>query len=241
MRATTWEFKNRAFLIGIVFFVGFGLYFVDHENATAVLSNTLERPLGVGADVIARVLYSVATALLALAALIRTWASAYLHSTVVYASELKTDTLVAGGPYRFVRNPLYFANVLLAIGMGTMMSRSGFIVGVLAMLIFCYRLIFREEAELAQAQSSGYLAYSRAVPRLWPSFIARVSDSGQRADWKAGFIAESWYWGFAVALALFTITLRIKWFFIGTAVAVGMLVAFSSFVEKSISRKSVSR
>src|SRR5262250_2812371 len=46
-------------------------------------------------------------ALLGVAAMLRTWASAYLHAEVVYASEVKTEALVADGPYRRVRNPLY--------------------------------------------------------------------------------------------------------------------------------------
>ena len=74
--------------------------------------------------------------MLVLAALIRTWASAYLHAGVVYAPEVKTESLVADGPYRRVRNPFYFANVLIAIGMGAMMSRIGFFVAVVAMLVF---------------------------------------------------------------------------------------------------------
>ncbi|HTC90846.1 MAG TPA: hypothetical protein VK686_21225 [Bryobacteraceae bacterium] len=47
-----------------------------------------------------------------------------------------------------MRNPLYFANVLMAIGMGALMSRIGFFIVVLAMLLFCYRLILREESAL---------------------------------------------------------------------------------------------
>ena len=65
-----------------------------------------------------------------LAALVRTWASAYLHSSVVYAAEVKTASLVADGPYRQVRNPLYFGNVLMVIGIGSMMSR----------VVLCWRL-----------------------------------------------------------------------------------------------------
>ncbi|HEX2715284.1 MAG TPA: isoprenylcysteine carboxylmethyltransferase family protein, partial [Candidatus Acidoferrales bacterium] len=77
-------------------------------------------------DPLARLLFAFAAFLLVVAALIRTWASSYLHAGVVYAAEVKTESLVADGPYRRVRNPLYFANVLMAIGMGALMSRAGF-------------------------------------------------------------------------------------------------------------------
>jgi protein-S-isoprenylcysteine O-methyltransferase Ste14 len=65
-------------------------------------------------------LFLGAAGLLLLAALIRTWASAYLHSGFVYAAEVKSASLVADGPHREMRNPLYFANVLMAISLGSM-------------------------------------------------------------------------------------------------------------------------
>lgn len=234
MHASTWEFENRAFIFGLVFFVAFGLYFLDPQNVTAAFANALEHRFGVSADLIARLSFVSATLLLAVAALLRSWASAYLKSNIVYASSIKTDALVADGPYRFVRNPLYLANVGLAIGWGALMSRAGFVLGVVAMVTFCYRLIFREEGELRVAQSAQYAAYVRAVPRLFPSLWPRVSASAQHPKWKAGFTAEAWCWGFALAMAAFAITLQIKWFFIVMTVSVALLAALS----RSSSRRS---
>jgi hypothetical protein len=37
------------------------------------------------------------------------------------------------------------------------------------MLLFCYRLILREEAELRAVQGASYDEYQKAVPRLWPA------------------------------------------------------------------------
>ena len=113
-----------------------------------------------------RLLFYLAALLLVIAALVRTWASSYLQASVVYAADLKSETLVADGPYRRVRNPLYFANVLMVIAIGAMMSRLGFFVAVITMLVFSYRLILREEAELQASQGQSYAAYCKAVPRL---------------------------------------------------------------------------
>jgi hypothetical protein len=74
-------------------------------------------------DLVARLLFAFAAILLIVAALLRTWASSYLRAGVVYAAEVKTDSLVADGPYLLVRNPLYFANVLMVTGMGAMRSK----------------------------------------------------------------------------------------------------------------------
>jgi protein-S-isoprenylcysteine O-methyltransferase Ste14 len=213
MKATNWEFTNRALVFGLIFAFTFPLYSLDHQNSTAALANWLGPRLRMDADLVARLLFAFAAFLLAMAALIRTWASSYLHAKVVYAAEVKTDLLVADGPYRRVRNPLYFANVLMAIGMGAMMSRTGFFVATLAMLAFCYRLILREEAELQASQVEQYERYRKAVPRLWPSLRQRIASAGGRARWTEGFKAESWYWGFAAAVVAFAATLNLKLFF----------------------------
>ena len=221
MKATNWEFQNRALIFGLVFAISFPLYAFDPQNSTAVVGSWLGGKLRVNGDLIIRVLFALAAVLMIAAAFIRTWASAYLHAGVVYASEVKTASLVADGPYRRVRNPLYFANILMAIAMGAMMSRSGFIVAVLVMTVFCCRLILREEAELQATQGERYQQYRELVPRLWPSLRARVASSGAQPRWKDGFMAEGWYWGFALSLVVFAITLKIKLFFwiLGASVA----------------------
>lgn len=152
MKATNWEFRNRALIFGLCFGLGFPLYAIDKVNVTAAIAEWLGPHVHANSDALTRIMFGLATAVMALAALIRTWASSYLHAGVVYASAIKTESLVADGPYRHVRNPLYFANVLMAFAMGALMSRAGFIFAIVMMTLFCYRLIFREEAELAATQ-----------------------------------------------------------------------------------------
>jgi len=229
MKATEWEFKNRALVFGMMFAVAFPLYFFDPQNATAALAAGIATLLHANADHIARILFFLAALAVSASALVRTWASAYLRSEVVYAADLKTASLVADGPYRRVRNPLYLGNALMAVGMGAMTSRIGFIVLVLLMVLFNYRLIFREESELAAARGVNYEQYRNAVPRLWPSVWPRIPSAGSQANWASGFKVESWYWGFALALWVFAITLKILPFFIilGASIACLFLVARS--------------
>jgi len=191
VKATNWEFTNRALVFGLIFAFAFPLYALDHQNSTALLANWLGSRLRIAADFLTRVLLAFAAFVLVLAALTRTWASSYLHAKVVYAAEIKTDSLVADGPYRRSRNPLYFANVLMAVGMGALMSRTGFFVAVVATVAFCYRLILREEAELQASLGEQYERYRDAVPRLWPSVRQRIASAGRRANWTEGFKAES--------------------------------------------------
>jgi protein-S-isoprenylcysteine O-methyltransferase Ste14 len=214
VKATNWEFANRAMVFGLIFGFTFPLYAFDHQNSTAALANWLAPKLQLNADALARLLFALAAFLLVVAAFIRTWASSYLQASVVYASEVKSASLVADGPYRYVRNPLYFANVLMIIAMGAMMSRLGFIVAVLAMLVFWYRLIFREEAELQASRGQQFAEYRQAVPRLWPLPWPRIASAGRQAKWSEGFKAESWYWGFAAALIAYATTLKLWVFFV---------------------------
>lgn len=210
-------------LFGIIFGFTFPLYLVDPQNATAAIAKGLGEAMHRDPDRFVRWLFAAAALWLAAAALIRTWASSYLRATVVYAGEVKAESLVADGPYRRVRNPLYFANVLLAFGMGAMMSRVGDVIAVAAMLVFCYRLILREEAELKAVQGDRYERYMTAVPRLWPSLLPRIASAGQRPNWSAGFKAELWYWGFPASVLAFAVSLDLRVFY---AVLALSLLAF---------------
>jgi protein-S-isoprenylcysteine O-methyltransferase Ste14 len=232
MKATDWEFRNRAMVFGLIFGFTFPLYVLDPQNVTAAVANWLEAGLRVNADLIARVMFACAALILVVAALIRTWASSYLHANVVYAAEVKTESLVADGPYRRVRNPLYFANVLMVIGMGSMMSRVGFLVAVVAMVVFCYRLILRVESELQATQGEIYARYRQAVPRLWPLLGPGIPAAGRESQWAGGFKAESWYWGFAAAVVAFAITLNLKLFFAILGASIALFWALSTVLEK---------
>jgi protein-S-isoprenylcysteine O-methyltransferase Ste14 len=232
MRATDWEFKNRALVFGLIFGFSFSAYFVDPQNSTVAVSNWLEASRGIDANLAARILLGCATGLLVAAALLRTWASSYLNANVVYASEVKTASMVADGPYRRVRNPLYFANVLMALGMGALMSRVGFCVALVAMLWFCYRLIFREEAELRAGQGERYQRYQAAVPRLWPALRPRTASAGRQANWIDGFKAEFWCWGFAIGIAAFAVTLNLGAFFAILTASIALLWLSTWLIER---------
>jgi protein-S-isoprenylcysteine O-methyltransferase Ste14 len=223
VRASDWEFRNRAAILGAIFAVSYVVSPIDRVNAAVALGALAAPRLGLDADRAVRAIFALAAGVAALAALLRTWASAYLAADVVYAGAVKTTALVADGPYRFVRNPLYLANQLLAVAMGTLASRFGFLLMNGLMLVFSYRLILREEDELAADQGGGYAAYRARVPRLVPSPAPRVASAGRPARWVAGFTAEAWYWGFAIAVGVFAATLSVPAFLALVAASVATL------------------
>jgi protein-S-isoprenylcysteine O-methyltransferase Ste14 len=234
MKATNWEFTNRALVFGLIFAFTFSCYLFDPKNSTALFANWIESKYGFSADRIAQLVFALAALLLAAAALLRTWASAYLQADVVYAAEVKTQSLVADGPYRRVRNPLYLANVLMAVALGSMMSRTGLLLAVVLMTVSCYRLIMREEAELLAAKGEQYERYLKAVPRLLPSLGPRVPSAGRKPNWAAGFKVELWYWGFVVALLAFAMTLKFVFFIVILVASICLLwISTSAFMKKT--------
>jgi protein-S-isoprenylcysteine O-methyltransferase Ste14 len=227
MQASAWEFKNRASVFGMLFGLSFGLYAIDPVNSTSACVNAIGARWPLDEDRLAQWLLVGASLLVGGAALLRTWASAYLKAAVVYAAAVKSADLVADGPYRHVRNPLYLANVWLAIGMGAFMSRLGCILAIVAMWVFCYRLIRLEEAGFDTMQEPSYERYRAAVPRWWPSWSARTPARGAAPNWSAALKAECWCWGYALGALAFALTLKFWLFCTLVALSLGCFFFFN--------------
>ncbi|HTC37178.1 MAG TPA: methyltransferase [Bryobacteraceae bacterium] len=215
MQATDFEFRQRWWCFGIICAVSYSFLAVDHVPAGGRLADVLMAWTHWPESFALHVVFGAAAALMFLAALVRTWGSAYLGRTVVHDAALHGEQLRADGPYRHVRNPLYFGNVLMSVAMGLVAPVIGCAVMIAAMIVFSYRLIGREEPVLEAEQGERYHAFVRAVPRLWPSISARIPASGAAPDWINGLSAEAFFWSFALGLLGFAITLNILWFYAG--------------------------
>src|ERR1700722_7117214 len=198
-RATDFEFRYRFWLIAAAYWFSFALYAVDPRNVASVFVHT---NLGF------HLVFAAATFIVLLAAVLRSWASAYLNSNVVHDLNLHSDRLVADGPYRFTRNPLYVGSILFSLGIATMASRLGFLVITSAMFVFVYRLIAREESQLLREQRESFVTYCAAVPRFWPALRPRVPSSGKKPNWANGIAGELVFSCFAIAMGSMAITLN---------------------------------
>jgi protein-S-isoprenylcysteine O-methyltransferase Ste14 len=232
LRATDFEFRYRFWFIAGLFAVAFMSYGFDHVNVSAALSRAI---FGTGGsrnpdliDGYARGFFVLGALLVGVAALVRSWAEAYLHSSIVHDMDLHSDSLVADGPYRHSRNPLYLGNVLLAVGIGFLASRVGFLILAVGMTLFTYRLIFREEAGLLASQGESYRRFFASVPRMMPSLRPRVPAAGGRPNWVEGFTGELFMWGCAAGMVAFAATLNVLyyWVFMGIGFAIYFLQAF---------------
>ena len=214
MRASRFEFEYRFWVFGLIFFTGFYVFYrLDPVNMGVFLLHWAwpGAPQNSAAGrAVLRGIFLAGAALAFAGAMLRTWGTAYLKADVVHDMSLHSERVVADGPYRYVRNPLYLGNLPLAAGMGLMASPAGWGFIVAAMWIFGMRLILREEGELKATQGEGYLRYMAAVPRLMPALRPRVPASGARPAWGQALVGEAFVWMFGVAMLVFAVTLTMK-------------------------------
>jgi protein-S-isoprenylcysteine O-methyltransferase Ste14 len=226
MAASDFEFRYRFWIFGALFCLAFVTYNIDHRNTGAALTEWFAGLRGTTATAMDyQATFAFAALFCVAAALIRTWATAYLKPEVMVDEQIHTTSLVADGPYRYVRNPLYFGNILLAIGVGFMASRTGFAILLLAMILFDYRLILREESELVVSQGKPFQAYRAAVPRLLPALRPKLPPGGNLPNWKEGLLGEAFMWIIAASVVTFALSLNLNAYFI---------VLASSFVVYAI-------
>ena len=210
MKATEFEFRYRALLIALVYMLGFWAYAIDHKNLTVVIVNKMVGAHSPDVHLLIGLLYAFATLLVAFAAAIRTWGAAYLQSNVVHDAKLHSGVLVADGPFRYVRNPLYLGGIVSTLGIGLGASRLGAIVIVVGLTFLYLRLAGREEAELEKEHGERFREYCRRVPRLWPSLAPRVPAGDAPPQWGQAFVGEAFMWGFALAFGVFAVTQNFK-------------------------------
>jgi protein-S-isoprenylcysteine O-methyltransferase Ste14 len=110
----------------------------------------------------------VATLLAAAGAVLRVWGAAYLGYDTVHHGAMQSGAVMADGPYRFVRNPLYLGGWCMMAAMAFLMPPTGALVAMPLLTIFLLRLILGEEAFLTEKIGEPYRAYLERVPRLIP-------------------------------------------------------------------------
>ena len=133
---------------------------------------------------------------------LRTWGGAYLVLGVAEDSRMHGAALVADGPYRHMRNPLYVGTWLHTLGLALVMSPAGGIAAIVLIGIFQLRLIGAEEAFLSAKLGAAYAEYCSRVPRLFPALRAQYAASGASPRWASAVLNESYFWLFAISFSV---------------------------------------
>jgi protein-S-isoprenylcysteine O-methyltransferase Ste14 len=243
MKATPFEFRFRFLIHAAIFILAFNAPWnrwlhLDSAGPNAHVWGTLAAHLamlkpGVIGIAVAFNLLIIAGALCALAsASLRTWASAYMGASTVHSAAMHGDAVVAAGPYRYFRNPLYVAIFIHTFALALLMPPSGAIFCIIVIGLFELRLIFGEEAFLTAKLGEPYLAYCARVPRLIPALTPRVPASSTRPNWLIAALSESYMWGaflvFTIAGFRYNATLIMQ----GILIALGVSIVIRAFLPK---------
>jgi protein-S-isoprenylcysteine O-methyltransferase Ste14 len=237
MKATALEFRFRYLLHAVIYVLGFTTPWNHWLHLDTVrtwqwlaswparvgwmsFSTSTNAVLGLG------VLFALAGAVL------RTWGAAYLGSSVVRDFSMQGDRMVAAGPYRYMRNPLYLGTFLHTFALALLMPPSGALFTIIAIGLVQMRLLLAEEAFLRAKLGEPYRTYCAAVPRIVPSLRARVPESAARPSWGIGFLGEIYVWGVVVSFLAFGWRYNSLLIIQGVVVSLGVSLVARAFAPK---------
>lgn len=123
-------------------------------------------------------------------AVFRVWGSAYLGPGTVSNVNMVAGKVMADGPYRLVRNPLYIGLWCMVAGMAILMPVTGALFAVVLIAIFLTRLTLSEEAFLKEQLGDPYVVYLKAVPRLVPRLRGAPAQAGAKPHWLRAVLTE---------------------------------------------------
>jgi protein-S-isoprenylcysteine O-methyltransferase Ste14 len=244
-RASKTEFQIRYLLHVIVYLVGFTApwnFFVHldgaepNAHAWGILAASLAKNgVGkIGSDFDGLLALGVLCAVAG--AVLRTWGAAYLGSDVVKAGEMHTSGqaggVIADGPFRHMRNPLYAGTFLHTFALALLMPVTGALFTILAIGLLQFRLIFGEEAFLQIKLGAPYTAYCRLVPRVWPVLRSKAAGSGMRAAWGQAIAGEFYMWGVALSFALLGPRYNATLLTQAVIVSVGLSIVVRALLQK---------
>jgi protein-S-isoprenylcysteine O-methyltransferase Ste14 len=237
MKATPFEFRFRFFILAVIYFLGFAAPWnywlhLDSIRTWQLLAAWPARSgwISFSTATIVVLLFGIIWAFKG--AFLRTWGTAYLSPSVVHDGALHGEAVIAAGPFRYVRNPLYLGNLIHTLALALLMPPSGAIFCILAISLFQLRLIAAEEFFLSAKLDESYLAYCAKVPRLIPALTPRVPASTLQPKWPLAFLGEIYMWGVVVTFAIlgwrYNSILLIK----GVLISLGLSLIVRAFLPK---------
>ena len=135
-------------------------------------------------------------------ALLRTWGAAYLGADVVGDHAMHGKAIMADGPYRYMRNPLYVGTFLNSLAMAILLPPGGAIFIVLGIGIVQLRLMGGEEVFLSAKLGAPYLEYKARVPKIFPSLAPRIPAGGKKPRWIQAVLSEAYMWATLAVIAV---------------------------------------
>lgn len=196
MRASAIEFRLRMWIQVAIVFIGFWspwLHALDLSrrfSTLAWLALEISRLGTIRFGVATPIVIVLGALVAALGAVLRVWGTAYLGYATVHDGNMQSGALMADGPYRYMRNPLYLGSWCMMIALSLIMPPSGALFTIVLSAVFYLRLIVAEEAFLAAKLGQPYRQYLRSAPRFIPHLRASLPPAGEKPHWLVALMTE---------------------------------------------------
>jgi hypothetical protein len=175
----------------------------------------------------------IALVLTGLGAWLRVWGAAYVGSSIVKSPTMHGEAMLADGPYRRTRNPLYLGTLLHTLGVTVLMPPSGAVFAVVLLWVFQVRLALAEEPFLAARFGEAYVEYKKAVPRFLPSPKALVASAGVKPLWVQALLGEIYFVAVFLVLAIFGWSFNAQPLRQGLIISVGLALVVRAFLPRA--------
>lgn len=242
MRASAIEFRLRMLIMVAIIAVGFWAPWIETWDLGKRISLLEWLALMISRAGLLRFTYAtpvviVAGALLAAVAVaLRAWGSAYLGFGTVQHAEMQAGGVMADGPYRYVRNPLYLGSWCMMMAIAFTMPPTGALFAMPLLTLFLLRLILGEEVFLTAQLGEPYRAYLRTVPRVIPRFRGAPPAAGHKPHWLAAIGSE------LNPVAVFITLAVVSWWYDNELMIKSILVGFGiSLVVRALMPRGEAR
>ena len=226
MKASALEFRLRMWIQVVIVSLGFWSPWLGAQDFSRRVS-TLEwlalelSRTGLMAFRYAAPVVIVLAALVAGAGMIlRVWGAAWLGYYTVHNAEMQAGGVMTGGPFRFMRNPLYVGGWFIMIALSLIMPPTGALFTIVLMAVHFLRLILGEEAFLAGKLGGPYREYLRAVPRIVPRLRPALPRVSGRPTYGRAILTE------ITAIGIFVTVAFLSWRFDNELMVEGVVGAF---------------
>jgi protein-S-isoprenylcysteine O-methyltransferase Ste14 len=236
MRASEIEFRLRMPIIAGIVMLGFWAPWIWPWTSAGRIPLLWWLTHGIGT------VGSVATAaplvivLGALAALIgvvlRVWGAAYLGYATVQDVKMQAGWVVADGPFRYMRNPLYVGSWFTLAAAALVMPPTGALVAMVLLTAFYFRLTLGEEGFLTATLGPPYREYLNSVPRYIPRLRGSLMPAGNEPHWLTAVFTELFPIGVFITIAVLAwrydnelMLQGVYWSFIASLLARGLMKA----------------
>ena len=157
-----WRIFISLFIVAFISFLSFGIY-----RDLPPISICLGHLIGLSEIISGPAGFIVSALLMVAASYLRISAGSLLSSRRVMAFKVQSNHLERQGLYRWVRNPIYFADLIAFCGFAFIMNLVGIILPLILFLHYL-QLIVYEEHSLQKNFGEEFLNYKRNTPMILP-------------------------------------------------------------------------